>query len=59
MTKTEAKRRVCHATAVLLDNGSENAWLRDDLSDSDARRMRKAFDELVAELLRRGGQPRK
>lgn len=54
MNMAEAKRRVCSGAAAILDNDSENAWLSDDLSESDQRRMKLAFDELVAELRRRG-----
>lgn len=54
MTKREAKRRVCDGTVKILTNGSENAWLREGLSERDARRMQEAFDELCDELLRRG-----
>lgn len=59
MTKAEARRRVAHGAAMLLDNGSENVWLSqgdgdDALPPEDAAVMEEAFDELVSELLRRG-----
>jgi len=55
----EAKRRVCHGAAVILDNGGANLWLEKDehgapLSEADAARMREAFEVLVAELALRG-----
>lgn len=60
MTRAEAKRRVCAAFATHMDNDGENAWLTEardggELSDADQRRMKDAFDDLVAELRRRGG----
>lgn len=62
MTRAEAKRRCCLAFAKHMDNGSENAWLREgadgaELSPAAARRMREAFDELIRELRRRGEPP--
>lgn len=59
MTRAEAKRRVCNAFATHMDNNSENAWLTEaadggELSAADQRRMKNAFDGLVAELRRRG-----
>lgn len=61
MTKAEAKRRVCDGAAKLLDSGHDNPWLYTDgngnpLSDADAVRMAEAFEELCAELRRRGGR---
>ena len=59
MTKNEAMRRVCASAAALLDNDGENLWLQQApdgsaLSERDQKRMRDAFDRLVAELRRRG-----
>ena len=59
MTKREAMRRVCASAAALLDNDGENLWLQQgpdgsELSERDQKRMRDAFDRLVAELHRRG-----
>jgi hypothetical protein len=59
VTKAEARRRICAGAAVLLDNGSRNAWLYEGdggaLCESDQRLMRDAFDELVSELQKRAG----
>lgn len=55
MTRAEAKRQVCEGAATILDNATENSWLWEGLSESDARRMQEAFDELVTELRRRAG----
>lgn len=60
MTKQEAKREVCTAFAIHMDNGSTNEWLYYDkqgnpLSDADTKRLVDAFNDLVAELWRRGG----
>ena len=60
MTRSEAKRRVCRSAAIILGpEQSENEWLgKDDqgleLPEADARRMREAFENLCAELERRG-----
>lgn len=57
MTKAEAKRYVCDGAWKILDNDSDNEWLSEGLSEADAHRMREAFDELCAELRRRGSTP--
>lgn len=62
MDMREAKRRVCAGAAKLLGDDGENLWLEQDdrgepLGDDDLARTRAAFNELVAELRRRG-QPR-
>jgi hypothetical protein len=54
MTRAEAKRRLCAGVAALLDDGHENAWLTEGLSDEDGWRMQSALDEFVMELRRRG-----
>lgn len=59
MTKQEAKRRICAGAAMILDNGGSNDWLSGDygdveFSEPDQRRMQEAFEELCAELRRRG-----
>jgi hypothetical protein len=60
MTKNEAKRIVCTSFVVHMDNGSSNEFLYYDddgtaYSDEDAKRMVDAFNELIAELWKRGG----
>jgi hypothetical protein len=60
MTKEEAKRIVCASFAVHMDNGSSNEFLfydedHNEYSDEDHKRMKEAFNDLVAELWRRGG----
>lgn len=47
---------MCEGAAAILNNGSENAWLHEDLSSKDAARMQEAFLDLVEELSRRGGR---
>lgn len=54
MNKQQAKAYVCGCAAVILENGG-NEFLRPDGSgEADRRRIKEAFDDLVAELERRG-----
>lgn len=54
MNKQEAKRLVCACAAGELDNIGAAEWLVDGMSETDEARVQEAFDELCAELRRRG-----
>jgi len=61
MNFREAKRRVLHGAATILDDGGFNTWLSQDLdgsalSEEDEERMQRAFRELVDELRERAGR---
>ena len=63
MNRREAKQRVCNAVAHIMSMSSQGPgeWLYQDddgsdLSPADVTRMEEAFEELMDELRRRGGE---
>lgn len=56
MTKREAKRRACREVAALILAGDEGWCAYDGLEGEDVNRLRRALEELAAELESRGGE---
>lgn len=54
MNAQEAKRRVCRATAELLEAHEEHNYWIFDHPEADQRRLIHALDQLIEELYARG-----